>query len=170
MDRKRWQDWMRPDVFHHPIHANERLLSMRTIGRQSSLALALLLISAITVSAEELKPKYEGGYPTQDTANAAFEEYDYQAACQFYIWGYAYLTSMGYDKGLAAMGGDERSIYIFDKQYQPQHILLTPNSEVIYVCTRAIDLKQGPVVLEVPPRSRGHFFDIGRGPMRIQAT
>lgn len=122
---------------------------------------ATLLTPAMFVSAQDIQPKYVGGYPTVDTTEAAFEEYDYQAATQFYIWGYAYLNSMGYDKGLAAMGGDEWSIYIFNKRYQPQHILLTPNSEVIYVCTRAIDLTHGPVVVEVPPRSRGHFFDIG---------
>ena len=44
-----------------------------------------------------------------------FEEYDYQAATQFYIWAYAYLNGMGFDKGLARLGGDESSVYIFEK-------------------------------------------------------
>jgi len=104
--------------------------------------------------------EYEGGYPTAATAEAMFDEYDYQAATQFYIWGYAYLNGLGFDKGLAKMGGDKRSIYLFDKRIQPQHVIMTANAEVIYVLTRAIDLKDGPVVFEVPPRTRGHFFDI----------
>lgn len=118
-------------------------------------------LSFFTNQASALDPIYEGGYPTAETAEAAFEEYDYQAATQFYIWAYAYLNGLGLDKGLAKMGGDKRSIYLFDKRIQPQHVIMTANAEVIYVLTRAIDLKDGPVVFEVPPRTRGHFFDIG---------
>ena len=105
--------------------------------------------------------RFIGGYPTKETAEAAFEEYDYQAAVQFYVWAYAYLNNMGMEKGFAKMGGDERSFYIFSKRIQPQHILMTANSQVIYNWTRFIDLSKGPVVFEVPPRSRGHFYDMG---------
>jgi hypothetical protein len=107
------------------------------------------------------EPEYVSGYPTPETAQAMFDEFDYQAATQFYIWAYAYLNGSGWDRGLAAMGGDARSIYIFDKLVQPQHVVMTANDEVVYNCTRAIDLSDGPVVIEVPPRTRGHFFDIG---------
>jgi hypothetical protein len=76
---------------------------------------------------QDFEPEYIGGYPTAETAEAMFEEYDYQAAVQFYVWGYAYLNNMGAEKGFARMGGDERSFYIFDKRVQPQHVLMTPN-------------------------------------------
>jgi len=33
--------------------------------------------------AQNFEPKYIGGYPTEESANAMFEEYDYQAAVQF---------------------------------------------------------------------------------------
>lgn len=108
-----------------------------------------------------LQPQYEGGYPTEETARAAFDEYDYQAATQFYVWGYAYLNSLGFEKGLARLGGDERTIYIFDQRIQPNQTVITPNDEVVYVWTRLIDLSEGPVVFEVPPRIRGHFWDLG---------
>ncbi len=110
---------------------------------------------------QDFEPKYIGGYPTEETAAAMFDEYDYQAATQFYVWAYAYLNNMGMEKGFAKMGGDERSFYVFDKRIQPQHILMTANSQVIYNWTRFIDLSKGPVVFEVPPRSRGHFYDMG---------
>ncbi len=42
-----------------------------------------------TTTEHDIEPKYIGGYPTEETAAAMFEEYDYQAATQFYIWGYA---------------------------------------------------------------------------------
>ncbi len=120
-----------------------------------------LLVAGCGKTEQAFEPKYTGGYPTAETAERMFEEYDYQAAVQFYIWGYAYLNSLGWEKGLAEMGGDERSFYHWDKRVQPQHIILTANSEVVYNVTRYIDLSNGPVVFEVPPRCRGHFFDIG---------
>ena len=112
-------------------------------------------------SSRIFEPQYEGGYPTVETAKAAFDEYDYQAATQFYIWGYAYLNSLGFEKGLVRLGGDERTIYLFDKRIQPQQGLITPNDEVVYVITPYIDLSKGPIVYEVPPRARGHLWDLG---------
>ncbi len=118
-------------------------------------------VDVANTSAEDFEPEYIGGYPTEETAAAMFEEYDYQAAVQFYVRAYAYLNGLGLDKGLAGIGADERSFTIFDKRIQPQHILMTANTEVIYNWTRLVDLSKGPVVFVAPPRSRGHFFDMG---------
>jgi hypothetical protein len=60
---------------------------------------------------QDFKPKYINGYPTEETAPPIFEECKYQAAAQLYILGYAYLNSLGWEKGCAEMGGNERSIY-----------------------------------------------------------
>jgi len=124
-------------------------------------AVAMALILTASVFAMDVTPEYVGGYPTEKTAAAAFDEYDYQAACQFYIWGYAYLNSLGFEKGLAKLGGNERSFYIFDQRIQPNQTVITPNDEVVYNWSRLIDLSKGPVVVEVPPRVRGHFWDLG---------
>jgi len=64
---------------------------------------------------KNLHAMYRGGYPTEETAQPMFDEYDYQAATQFYIWAYAYLTSPGFEKGLEALGGDERPLAISTK-------------------------------------------------------
>ena len=125
------------------------------------ITLCLTIALATPGLAQDFEPKYIGGYPTEETAEAMFEEYDYQAAVQFYIWGYAYLNSLGVEKGQARMGGDERSFYHWDKRVQSQHVIMTANAEVIYGWTRYVDLSKGPVVFEVPPRCRGHFFDMG---------
>ena len=122
--------------------------------------LVALALSA-SVFAKDFEPQYVGGYPTAETAAAMFDEYDYQAATQFYVWGYAYLNTMGMDKGFARMGGDERSFYTFDKRMQPQHLVMTANTEVVYTWTRIIDVSHEPVVFEIPPRGRGHFYDAG---------
>ncbi len=124
-------------------------------------AFVVLTITTVSATAQEFTPEYEGGYPTAETAQAAFDEYDYQAATQFYIWAYAYLNSMGVEKGFDRLGMDKDAIAIFDQRILPQQTIITPNDEVVYVWGRAVDLSKGPVVYEVPPRTRGHFFDFG---------
>ncbi|MDJ0993015.1 MAG: DUF1214 domain-containing protein [Dinoroseobacter sp.] len=122
---------------------------------------AALVLSTTALWAQGFTPEYEGGYPTAETAEAAFEEFDYQAATQFYIWAYAYLNTLGVDKGMAKFGGSRFANHIFSEQIQPQHIFLTANSEVIYFVSRAINIAEGPVVFEIPARNRGHFWDFG---------
>lgn len=125
------------------------------------LFIAALWLAVAANSHAAFEPQYEGGYPTKATAAAMFEEYDYQAATQFYVWAYAYLNGMGFEKGLARLGGDERSVFIFDKRVQPKHQIMTANSEVIYSWTRFMDVSKGPIVFEVPARYMGHLYDVG---------
>ncbi len=50
------------------------------------IALVTGLTLSVSGTAIAFEPQYEGGYPTAETAEAMFEEYDYQAAVQFYVW------------------------------------------------------------------------------------
>ncbi len=50
-----------------------------------------------SLAVQDFEPQYIGGYPTEETAERMFEEYDYQAAVQFYVWAYAYLNGLGLD-------------------------------------------------------------------------
>ena len=113
------------------IHVNRRQKMKNRKLTKAILAVVAIAALATTAFAQDFEPKYVGGYPTKETAERMFEEYDYQAAVQFYLWGYTYLNSLGMTKGFAKMGGDERSIYIFNKRIQPQHMFPTANSAVI---------------------------------------
>lgn len=131
---------------------------MRTILVSSTAALAL---SAIPAMSQDFTPEYIGGYPTAETAQAAFDEYDYTSAVQFFIWGYAYLNGLGVENGFDRMGAGKDVIVMTDKRMLPQHEFITPNDEVTYVWGRVVDISKGPVVYEIPPRTRGHIFDLG---------
>jgi hypothetical protein len=39
--------------------------------------------------------KFEAGYPTRETTRRVFDEFDYQAAVQTYVWSTPILGSMG---------------------------------------------------------------------------
>ena len=109
---------------------------MRSLAFLAAVAALAFHLSLAAPPAFAFDPVYEGGYPTKETAEKMFEEYDYQAAVQFYVWGYAYLNNLGHEKGMARMGGDERSFYVWDKRIQPQHVLMTANAEVVYNWSR----------------------------------
>ncbi len=100
-------------------------------------------------------------FPTKAEADDAFAEFDYQAATQFYVWGYAYLNNIGFDKALTEKGGEPLSIYTFDHQISPDQQIMTANSQVTYNWTRLMDVSESPLVIEVPPRVMGHIWDAG---------
>ncbi len=98
---------------------------MKTTTRAIAFCAALIVLANSMIFAQDYEPKYIGGYPTKETAERMFEEYDYQAAVQFYLWGYAYFNNLGMHKACVKLGGDERSFYMFDKRVGPQHQLMT---------------------------------------------
>ena len=139
---------------------------------ETTVSIAAILITIVGCSADEpatdvvdvavtTAPTYVGGYPTQATVDASFEKYDYQAATQFYVWSTGYLNTIGFSDGLAKFGGTEDSMYIFDKQVGSQHKLLTANSEAVYNWSQIISVKDSPVVVVVPPKASGQFWDSG---------
>lgn len=69
----------------------------------------LVLITDAPVRAFE--PRWKVGNPAKGTAQAAFEEYYYQATTQFNVWGHAHLKSMGLEKLPKGLGGNERSFW-----------------------------------------------------------
>ena len=56
------------------------------LQQTASTVIALALTFVTTAFAQDFEPKYSGGYPTKETAERMFEEYDYQAATKFDVW------------------------------------------------------------------------------------
>jgi len=77
----------------------ENKMNRRKLQLIASTVIALALPCIPTALAQDFEPEYVGGYPTAETAERMFEEYDYQAAVQFNLRGYAYLNSLGMTKG-----------------------------------------------------------------------
>ena len=44
-------------------------------------AMVIAFFFTLPASARDFEPKYIGGYPTEETAERMFEEYDYQSCC-----------------------------------------------------------------------------------------
>jgi hypothetical protein len=118
----------------------------------------------------------EGGYPSAESAVALYDELDYQRAVQAYVWAVPLVNVVALVKALVDGGVSlaEPSLYVFDRQLTPKHVLMTANSEVVYAFT-AFDLDaMGPVLIDAPAEAFGAVMDvwsrgivdIGIGPAR----
>ena len=106
---------------------------------------------------------FEAGYPTDTTAEALFEEFDYQAAVQAYVWATPLMSNMGMWKAVHRDGGvepGEMAFLIFNQQ-RPNQTIMTANDQVCYVWPPLINTAEvGPLVVEVPPGTLGISWDL----------
>lgn len=93
--------------------------------------------------------EFKGGYPTPETAKAAYDALDFNRAVQMYRVFYPTVSGAAIFKGNAKIG------VIPNKSYgtldsKPRHVGFTLNSDTPYA-PLLLDLKDGPMVIEMPP-------------------
>jgi hypothetical protein len=105
---------------------------------------------------------FVNGYPGPGTAEALFDELDYQRAVQAYIWGVPLVNGVALQRALEAAGVSlsEPSLLVFDHVLTPKQVIMTANSEVAYGMS-VIDLGvTGPVVVDAPDGLFGVVIDL----------
>lgn len=147
---------------------------------RSHLAAALLLFSAGLALAEE--PKYSAdvpqdittpdrvetrigtlnffdGLPDDATVQKAYDQLDFSRGMQAFLSGIPAASLHAMCKGLNEAGvANNKAIGITEELMDARSLFLTPNATTVYnfFC---IDLKDGPVVVEVPPNALGPVDD-----------
>lgn len=106
---------------------------------------------------------FEAGYPSDDQAERLFEEFDYQAAVQAYVWATPAMSNLGMWKAFLRDAGiepGEMGFTIFNPQ-RPHQTIMTANDEVFYVMSNYINASEtGPVVVDVPAGTLGLSWDV----------
>ncbi len=106
---------------------------------------------------------FEVGYPTDEAAEVLFEEFDYQAAVQAYVWATPAMSNLGMWKAYlrdAGMEPGEMAFCILNPQRSHQTVM-TANDGVFYVCSQYINTADvGPVVVNVPAGTLGLSWDV----------
>jgi len=134
-----------------------------------------VMVPAISVSAQQAQTEGEEredglyvGYPTDKASQKLFEEFDYQAAVQAYIWATPLLNSIGVWEAMQRdldIKSGELATAIINPQRSHQTIM-TANDEVVYIFSNIINTaKTGPVVVEIPPGGLGLSVDIWMRPL-----
>ncbi len=109
--------------------------------------------------------QFPGGYPTAESSARLFDELDFQRAVQVYLWALPAMNIDAMRQGSeAAFGAGNHILPVWKDRLNTKTRVTTPNSDVVYAMSY-LDLKDGPVVVEVPPRLQGMFDDFWHRPI-----
>ncbi|WP_339502779.1 DUF1254 domain-containing protein [Pseudomonas silesiensis] len=121
--------------------------------------------------------KFNDGFPTDETVQKVYDNLAFQRGVETFLTALPGGSMEAFRQGLASMGvKDNQSVLMFEELMDSSSLFLTGNTESIYSLTW-VDLKDGPLVFEVPPDVLGfidnHWFqyvaDFGRvGPDKGQ--
>ena len=105
------------------------------------------------------KLKFFDGFPDDETIEKLYDNLDFQRAVQAYLLGLAPVSQLANRKGIAELGPMNMTVPIFEDRMDSKSLFLTPNSNTPYTWIW-LDLKDGPLVLEVPPKVLGAIDDM----------
>ncbi|MEE4270197.1 MAG: DUF1254 domain-containing protein [Thermoanaerobaculales bacterium] len=102
--------------------------------------------------------KFFDGMPDEDTVRKAYDNLDFMRGVEAFLSGMPAASLHAMCLGLEEAGIPAHTIGISEDLLDARSLWLTANSTTIYVTT-CLDLKQGPVVMEVPPGLLGLVND-----------
>jgi hypothetical protein len=105
--------------------------------------------------------RFDDGVPDEATAALLFDQLDFQRAVQAFLAASPAASVEAIRRAIGAFGPDNRTVLIFETLMDSRSLFLTANNETVYSMAW-LDLRDGPVVVEVPPRVLGlvddHWF------------
>jgi hypothetical protein len=118
---------------------------------------ALLLAVVLSLSCASTRAQTEplGGQPApgaKPSVKDFQEQITYQRAFEAVVWSQPAVGVYGIRRGMFAIGAKANEIMAMSRPLTTRHEFLTANNTTPYVAANA-DLRNGPVVLEVPPVS-----------------
>lgn len=93
--------------------------------------------------------QFQGGYPTAETIQRAYDDADLARAVQAYKFFYPTVSFEGTWRGNLAEGAVANRVFPL-LEGTPRQLVFTPNSDTPY-SGLPLDLTQGPMVVELPP-------------------
>ena len=103
--------------------------------------------------------RFTDGFPDKATAEKLHNNLDFQRAVQAYLMALPAVSQIVNRDAILTLGPKNTVIPIFENLMDSRSIFLTPNTNTPYSWAW-LDLKDGPLVLEVPPNVLGTFNDL----------
>lgn len=98
------------------------------------------------------------GFPDDATTQVLFDNLDFQRAVEAYLLALPALDMAVLRRAILAHGPANSTMCIWEDLVRPRTVILTPNNNTSY-SLMWIDLHDGPLVLETPPRVLGYLND-----------
>jgi hypothetical protein len=99
------------------------------------------------------------GFPDQASTAKLYDNLDFQRAVQAYLLGLPPVSQWANRKGMLQWGPANSTVPIFETMMNPRSLFLTPNNNTPNTWIW-LDLRQGPLVIEVPPKVLGLVDDM----------
>ncbi len=120
--------------------------------------------TAQTIDTRVGKLVFDSGYPTDETAKKLYDELDFQRAVQAYLWAMPMASYGAGADAMRAMGINNRTVLLQENSAEQQHLVLTGNQDTVYL-GGVLDLREGPVVMELPQGLLGTLNNIWQEPL-----
>jgi hypothetical protein len=99
------------------------------------------------------------GVPDQASTEMIYDNLDYQRAVQAYLLALPVVNQMANRAGILAMGAANKTVPIWEQLVDSRTVELTANDNTPYTWFW-IDLRNGPLVIEAPPKVLGLVNEI----------
>ncbi|MEZ5570966.1 MAG: DUF1254 domain-containing protein [Halioglobus sp.] len=143
----------------------------------NALALAIALTIPVAVHAEVAKEtlaslgapdrletsigvlEFKDGAPTAQTAEKVFDAMAFSNALSVYNNSFRGASAYALVKGFASIGAKSNDVVIFSELMDANSLFLTANADTVYYLAN-VDLSNGPMVIEQPPKGVGTINDM----------
>jgi hypothetical protein len=102
---------------------------------------------------------FDSGVPDQATTDKLYDNLDFQHAVQAYLLGLPPVNQLANKSAILAMGPANATVPIWERLVDSRTVELTANDNTPYTWFW-LDLRKGPLVLEVPPKVLGLIDDM----------
>jgi hypothetical protein len=103
--------------------------------------------------------RFTDGYPDDATAQKLFDNLDFQRAVQAYLLALPAVSQAANRDAILKLGPANYTVPIFENLMDSRSTFLTANTSTVY-SWMWLDLRDGPLVLEAPPKVLGAINDM----------
>ena len=102
--------------------------------------------------------EFKDGAPSAATAGKLYDNLDFTHAYDAFVNTFQGINMAAIHEGFQSVGVKDNEIMVFSKLMDASSLFLTANADTVYFLGM-IDLSNGPMVLETPPKSLGTLDD-----------
>jgi hypothetical protein len=95
--------------------------------------------------------KFFDGFPDEPTVQMVYDNLDFQRGVEAFLSGMPGASLVGMRTGFRKLGVLNNNIFLFENRLDSKSLFLTGNTDSVYFSTW-LNLKDGPLVLETPPK------------------
>jgi hypothetical protein len=103
--------------------------------------------------------EYKDGAPTAETAKKVYDALAFTRALNVYNNSFRGASALGLEGGFKSIGANDNDVVIFSDMMNSDSLFLTANADTIYYLA-VVDLSNGPMVVEQPPKGVGTINDM----------